>query len=259
MTINDMIGKMKRSTRIVLVSAIASIIAMFYVLMRPAGEPLEAAMLTFRFDDGYVNQIPALELLKANEIGATVYCITGYIGKGPYLSWEDIGRLYEGGHEIGSHTVNHPSLMFITEKRIDEELRKSAEMLREKGIASGSFATPYGLMNPLFRGITKKYYRNAVDYPVIIAGGLNYANADKWKIASVVPRTAVEFSGLLRLAVRKKAWMVACFHGIGGDGSRYSISMEEFTAMVNFAAEMREKGLVDIVTVSEGAERLRRE
>ena len=131
-------------------------------------------------------------------------------------------------------------------------------MLKERGIDAVSFAYPYGLMNPFFSGMVEEYYQNAAKYPLIISGSLNFKDTNIWKIESVVPRSASEFSGLLRRAVEKKAWMVACFHGIRDDENRYTISMKEFTAMVDFAVEMRKKQLVDIITVSEGAEKLRR-
>lgn len=250
---------MKRSTRVFLYSAFSALILLSYTLWCTAGEPMKTALLTFRFDDAYANQIPGLELLETKGLRATVYCITGFVGKTPYMSWDDIGLLKKRGHEIGSHSVNHSNLLFASGNRIDVELRESAEMLKAKGFAPESFAWPYGLVNPFFAGMPKKYYRNAVVYPVIISGGLNYSDADVWKIKSVVTRSADEFSGLVRLAVRRKAWMVACFHRIGNDGNRYTIKPEEFTAMVNFAAEMREKGLLDVVTVSEGAARIRGE
>ncbi len=52
-------------------------------------------------------------------------------------------------------------------------------------------------------------------------------------------------------------WLIACFHRIDGHGGRFIISFEDFSKIIRHAAEMQRKGFVDIVTVSEGAKRLK--
>ena len=221
-----------------------------------AKAPFDKAMLTFRFDDAFVSQLPALEELTSTGMRATVYPITGFVGTPSYMNWDDLARLASGGHEVGSHSTDHDLMLFRSAGYHDEQFLRSRETLRGRGIDAKSFAWPYGIVSPLFGGRVRRVYGNASVYPVLSKGSLNYRDADPFRIQCVTPRKADEFGGYLEQAVRSRAWMVACFHRIGDGGGRFTLEATEFARMVKLAQDYRGKGQVDIVTVSEGAERL---
>ncbi|MDP4181977.1 MAG: delta-lactam-biosynthetic de-N-acetylase [Bacillota bacterium] len=72
------------------------------------------------FDEGYENGYTGkiLDTLRDNNVKA-VFFITG-----PYLKdhQELVRRMIEEGHEVGNHTINHPSLPEVDDKRLEEEL-----------------------------------------------------------------------------------------------------------------------------------------
>ncbi len=72
------------------------------------------------FDEGYENGYTSkiLDVLRANNVKA-VFFITG-----PYLKDQQdlVRRMVEEGHEVGNHTINHPSLPEIDDKRIEDEI-----------------------------------------------------------------------------------------------------------------------------------------
>lgn len=72
------------------------------------------------FDEGYENGYTSkiLDVLRDNNVKA-VFFITG-----PYLKEHQdlVRRMVEEGHEVGNHTVNHPSLPTIDDKRLEEEV-----------------------------------------------------------------------------------------------------------------------------------------
>jgi len=219
-------------------------------------EPFQGALLSFRFDDAFASQVPALGYLKGKGVVGTVYAITGHIGAVSYMTWEDIGSLHSDGHEIGSHTVDHRAVPFLSSQARDYQLGESRSMLERRGITVSSFAWPYGIHDVCDSSGVERHYRNAVDYPWLNIGSLNGKNGDPYRIRCVAPKSLDDFISMLNIAVRRKMWMVACFHRIGGDGGRFTLPMGEFTAMVDYAAELRDKGMLRIMTVSAGAENL---
>ena len=78
------------------------------------------------YEAGYTEQI--LDVLKENNVKASFF-ITGH-----YLnSAEDIvKRMIEEGHIVGNHTVNHKCLPKVSDKEIEEEIRKLDTALYQK-------------------------------------------------------------------------------------------------------------------------------
>nr|WP_242853108.1 delta-lactam-biosynthetic de-N-acetylase [Pseudobacteroides cellulosolvens] len=72
------------------------------------------------FDEGYENGYTSkiLDVLRDNNV-KSVFFITG-----PYLKENQdlIRRMVEEGHEVGNHTLNHPSLPEVDDERLEEEI-----------------------------------------------------------------------------------------------------------------------------------------
>ncbi len=72
------------------------------------------------FDEGYENGYTAkiLDVLRDNNVNA-IFFITG-----PYLKEHEdlVRRMVEEGHVVGNHTVHHPSLPSLDDKKIEEEI-----------------------------------------------------------------------------------------------------------------------------------------
>jgi len=72
------------------------------------------------FDEGYENGYTAkiLDTLKANNV-KSIFFITG-----PYLKQNEalVKRMLDEGHQVGNHSINHPSLPTIDYAGIEKEL-----------------------------------------------------------------------------------------------------------------------------------------
>nr|WP_242987644.1 delta-lactam-biosynthetic de-N-acetylase [Anaerobacterium chartisolvens] len=72
------------------------------------------------FDEGYENGYTPkiLDVLDQNKVKA-IFFITG-----PYLSQHQdlVRRMVEEGHEVGNHTIHHPSLPGLSDEQVEEEL-----------------------------------------------------------------------------------------------------------------------------------------
>jgi peptidoglycan/xylan/chitin deacetylase (PgdA/CDA1 family) len=106
-------------------------------------------------DDGYRSTFSeALPVLRHYNIPAVAYVTTGFVGKDGrdqgnperYMSWDEVGRLSEGGVTVGSHAHTHRSLGRISLDEARDEAQRSRELLEHNlGHEVRSFAYPFGM------------------------------------------------------------------------------------------------------------------
>jgi peptidoglycan/xylan/chitin deacetylase (PgdA/CDA1 family) len=110
------------------------------------------------FDDGFDNFYTfALPVLEKFNIKCSIFIVAGFIGnlslwdtlpKKKHLTKEQIRKISLLGHEIGSHTLTHPNLLYLNDKDLKKELSESKMILEDitgKPITSISF--PFGRWN----------------------------------------------------------------------------------------------------------------
>jgi len=134
--------------------------------------PTGAVAVTF--DDGFANFFKhALSALDRHGFSATVYVVTGHVGKQndwapppgdlgaqPMLSWDQIKQLDQAGIEIGAHTVSHPDLRQLTQDQVREEIVTSKQSIEQAlGKKADTFAYPYGLYGPAAAGVAKQAFQ----------------------------------------------------------------------------------------------------
>ena len=82
--------------------------------------PEEGNKIYLTFDEGYENGYTGqiLDTLKEKNVKA-IFFITG-----PYLNKEKelIQRMVDEGHQVGNHTINHPSLPSLSDKKVEDEV-----------------------------------------------------------------------------------------------------------------------------------------
>ena len=91
------------------------------------------------YEAGYTEQI--LDILKENDISAAFF-ITGH-----YLNTNEdlVKRMIEEGHIVGNHTVNHKSLVELSDEEIEDEIMDLHTALYDKfGYEMTYFRPPQG-------------------------------------------------------------------------------------------------------------------
>lgn len=110
--------------------------------------PLPSKPVLITMDDGYENQFTAaFPILKRTGMKATIFAITGNMGKPGYLTWRQLRTMEASGTvDTQSHTVNHPDLTKLSFEAKSAELSQSRRViLHELGHPAVAFAYPYGL------------------------------------------------------------------------------------------------------------------
>ena len=188
------------------------------------------AVITYSFDDGTFNQIQkGVPLLDKYNLKGSFNLITSWDH-----DWEAYKRAAENGHEISSHTVNHPNLSEQNLETQTLELKESKKLI-EKMVHQECITLVYPYCNAGDYNLAKKFFISARS----CSGQLIDPNPDDmFELSSIVigDKTEYSFGKDLNMWVDKafeqKKWVVFLIHGIDGDGG-YS-PIESFELDLNF-------------------------
>lgn len=105
--------------------------------MAESADPTCRKYVVLTFDDGYRDfYTEAFPVLKRYGYTSTVFLPTAFIDGGnrgllgkQHLSWKQVQQLHAEGVAFGSHTVNHPQLSHLKLDEVDDELRRSKEII----------------------------------------------------------------------------------------------------------------------------------
>ncbi len=122
--------------------------------------------IAMTFDDGPHPQLTPrlLDMLKARNIKATFFVI----GKNVEAYPEIAKRIVEEGHEIASHTWNHPALTKLSAARVKEEVDSTRQAIEQAtGVTPKLIRPPYGAINaPLTKRLAEEFGNTVILWSV---------------------------------------------------------------------------------------------
>ena len=151
------------------------VVALDELLVQAPANGGDAIALTF--DDGFANFARAAEVLGAHALPATVFVVTGHVGRTnewngvvqqgvptlPLLAWADLDAMIARGFGIGAHTHTHPRLTTLPASAVEGEMDRCAdEIHRRLGLRPASFAYPYGAVDARVERLTAPKFAVAV-------------------------------------------------------------------------------------------------
>lgn len=99
------------------------------------------------FDDGYRNNFTeAFPILAKYKLPATIFIVSGYVGRKDYVTWEQVRLMADNGISFGGHTVNNVYLPSLdAEKEVFDEINGCRQAIRNNaGVDAMTFCYPTG-------------------------------------------------------------------------------------------------------------------
>lgn len=113
------------------------------------GSLLPPKPIAITFDDGYRDfHANAFSILRARNLKATIFLITQLMEGVDYLTWEQAREIAGSGMiTIGDHTLDHRSMVKMTEAELRNEIINSRQIIESNGLTTNVFAYPFGGVN----------------------------------------------------------------------------------------------------------------
>lgn len=219
-----------------------------------AAVPFNQGMATITIDDGYSTQWTyARGFLNQRGIDATFYIVTQAIQENwvGFMTLPQIRTLAAEGHELGSHTVNHPDLTTVSNAELFRQLSQSRDyLLANAGVASvPDFASPYGLYDQRVIDAVRPLYASHRTVRALP----NWRDSDPYELGAFDTFGSVsvgQVMGWIDQAVAQRSWLILCFHEFtpGNPTRPTQIRNSDFTAILNYLQQRQ----VLTVTMAQG-------
>jgi peptidoglycan/xylan/chitin deacetylase (PgdA/CDA1 family) len=121
-----------------------------------APHPTRTMVVTLAFDDTFADQLQGAAMLEAHGMRGTFYINSPRIGTSTYMTLAQIQGLVAKGHELGGHTLTHPSLTDVDLTTAQHEICDDRAALVAKGLTVATFAYPFGSSNANIEAIARQ-------------------------------------------------------------------------------------------------------
>jgi peptidoglycan/xylan/chitin deacetylase (PgdA/CDA1 family) len=200
--------------------------------------PLNRALVSVTFDDGWTNQFQnARPLLLSNHIPATFYIISGELTDQPdYMSAAQVKTLQTDGNEIASHSVTHPDLTTLSQASLVQEMSQSQAALQSAmGVPITDFAYPFGAYNANTIAVGKQYYKSqrTVNAGYNTKDSFDLTQLKIYEVDSNISQAQVQ--GWINGAIAQKSWLILVYHEIANtptdpSDSLYTVKPSDLSA-----------------------------
>ncbi|MFV9509806.1 polysaccharide deacetylase family protein [Tepidibacillus sp. LV47] len=99
-------------------------------------KPMVSLMINVAWGTEYLDSI--LKTLKEEKVKATFFLDGSWVKKNPEMA----RRIVNEGHEVGNHAYSHPQMSRLTNERIEEELKKTEEIIYQTTKQKSTYFAP---------------------------------------------------------------------------------------------------------------------
>ena len=216
----------------------------------------EKGIVSVTFDDGWKSIIEkALPLLERYDISTTQYIISEAADRSVagYMTYDDIIKFKNAGHEIGSHTLTHCDQTKLSPDVLQNNAIASKQALESQEVGPvKSFAYPLGTYDKT----TQKAYQKR--YPLIRTSDFGYNDryfdvANIRSVGILSDTSDAEFKSWLAYAKEHRLWVVLVYHRVDELG-HFSVTSSQLERQLKM---IHDSGLA-VMPLSEAAAAVRK-
>lgn len=199
------------------------------------------AAISYTFDDGCSGQF-AKAIPMFNEFGyhLTLFTVNNWATE----NWSKLAKASEQGHEVASHTVNHPSLTDCSLEVQRAEMTNSRKEIDEKITNTKCVTIAYPMCRVADYSLVKENFVTARGCQGYIEGP---TPKDIYNISSVICgnvgpiTTAIHLNDKINDAIKINGWCVFLFHGVDDDGGYSPFSSAEMHSNLEYVQTIDSK------------------
>jgi len=233
---------LKRALTVLIVFALGISIAQIALLAGSAGEAqallpsFARGLVSTTFDDSWEGQYTyGLPSMIAHNVKGTMFTTTSFIDSDPArLTTAQLQAFKAGGHEIGSHQVDHVDPVTLTPAELTYQLTASKAWLEARFGPIYDYASPFGTYDATTIAAIQKYY---LSQRTVDDGFNSIPNFDQYtlKVKHLFnTSTPADVAGWLAQAKADKTWLILVFHQIDPDTGMepYGVTPADFDTMM---------------------------
>lgn len=154
-----------------------------------------------------------------------------------YAKTTDIRQLMADGHEVGSHSADHPLMSSLDKDDIYHELWSTHRYLKDLGQEPEGIAYPFGDFSEAVERETQRFHSYARTSLV----GLNDKSLNRFRLR-IVPVTAnsttQELKNWVNFAKASKTWVIFLFHDLSDapGNFEYTTSLQQYKDLLEHIA-----------------------
>ena len=201
-----------------------------YSLQLAVSPGFSAPMVSLTFDDGWKSiHDTALPLMKQYNVVSTQFLVSGFVGRlKDYMSPGQVYDFTTAGHEVASHTFDHPDLTKLSNSDLNLELKRARDNLSKCYGNVTSFAAPFGIENERTLRAERALYGSARS----TNSGFNSPDTFspyQLKVQNVRADTSPEqMAAWIQTANINHLWLILVYHQVTDSGGEYARKPVDF-------------------------------
>ncbi|MBU4216803.1 polysaccharide deacetylase family protein [Candidatus Parcubacteria bacterium] len=214
-------------------------------------ESSKKAIVTIVFDDDDVSIYnEAFKRMKALGLKGTNYNIGGFIGQPGKMTKEQLQEMYDSGWSISNHTKLHWNLTGRSDVEVVNLVKGERLLLISNGWTKGAdeFCPPQNSINDRELDLIRPYIHSSTDSQK----GINNIPFDRYHISrsGAFANKPEAIIGWVDKAIEDKQYVHLNFHKIGS-GTVLDYSPENFQRVIEYVAQKRNEGKIEVKTMYE--------
>lgn len=206
------------------------------VARRPLAADIARPMVSFTFDDAPESAVrQGAAVLEDEGVRGTFYVCAGLNGKlgpmGRYADSSGYAELANRGHEVACHTYSHLDCGKAAGEAIMQDVARNGEALHGAGLATRTFAYPYGDVSPQAKAaLGDRFAALRALHPGLVRRGADLNQLPAVGIEG--PEGEARAAGWIYRAAREGAWLILYTHDVEAEPSPWGCTPEALRRLV---------------------------